>query len=140
MLCVTSGLVPCSASVTALIQSQILTQPGLSSKPFPGAQPEGSNPASIYSNILVIFFQAFVQEIRKLISSKIKSEGLFSSTRVSPNVSYGNTPKSFPPLQDSLLTLIRMAVKKDVAMRLGVIYESPGDQQKRGRLDVMPRP
>jgi hypothetical protein len=33
-----------------------------------------------------------------------------------------------------------MAVKKDVAMRLGVIYESPGDQQKRGRLDVMPRP
>jgi hypothetical protein len=25
-------------------------------------------------------------------------------------------------------------------MRLGVIYDSPGDQQERGRLDVMPCP
>jgi hypothetical protein len=27
-----------------------------------------------------------------------------------------------------------------VAVRLGVIHDSSGDQQERGRLDVMPRP
>jgi hypothetical protein len=32
------------------------------------------------------------------------------------------------------LTLIQMAVKKDVAVRPGVIYDSPGDQEERGRL------
>jgi hypothetical protein len=38
-----------------------------------------------------------------------------------------------------VLTLIRMAVKKYVAVRLGVIYGSPGNQSERGRLDVMLR-
>ncbi len=28
----------------------------------------------------------------------------------------------------SILSLIRMAVKKNVAVRLGIIYDSPGDQ------------
>ncbi len=32
-----------------------------------------------------------------------------------------------------------MAVKKYVAVRMGVIYDSPGDQQERGRLSVMPQ-
>ncbi len=35
------------------------------------------------------------------------------------------------------ITLIRMAVKKYVAARLVVIYDSQGDQQERGRLDVI---
>jgi hypothetical protein len=34
---------------------------------------------------------------------------------------------------------MRMAVKKDVAVRLGVIYVSSGDQQERGMLHCMPR-
>ncbi len=33
-----------------------------------------------------------------------------------------------------------MAVKQYVAVQLGVIYDSPGDQWKRGRLDVMKQP
>jgi hypothetical protein len=34
------------------------------------------------------------------------------------------------------LTLIRMAVKNDVAVQMGVIYDSPDDQNETGRLDV----
>jgi hypothetical protein len=39
-----------------------------------------------------------------------------------------------------MLTLIRMAVKKNIAMWLGVINDSPRDRKERGRLDVMPWP
>jgi hypothetical protein len=37
------------------------------------------------------------------------------------------------------LTLVQMALKMDVAVQLGVIYDSPGNQLERGMRDVMPR-
>jgi hypothetical protein len=38
------------------------------------------------------------------------------------------------------LTLIQMAVKQCVVVRLGVIYDSPGDHRREGCYEVMPWP
>jgi hypothetical protein len=40
-----------------------------------------------------------------------------------------------------VITLIWIAVKKKcIAIQLGVIYDSPGNQEERRRFDVMPSP
>ncbi len=38
------------------------------------------------------------------------------------------------------LILIQMAIKKCVAARLGVVYDSPGEQEERGRVDIIQWP
>jgi hypothetical protein len=55
---------------------------------------------------------------------------------LSYNQSYGS--HIHPQSPGLVLTLIWMAVKKCIAIRLGVIYDSPGNQEERRRFDVMP--
>ncbi len=92
-------------------------------------------------NMYLFLAQWFVRSRTVLISPQIQKYAIVTYYFILANRYPGTmfdspvmTNRFFVSIGTLILTLIRMAVKKDIAVQLGVIYDSTGDHRKEGGL------